>query len=171
MAKVLQLAAALIIAYVVIQWLPPLANPFAPSPRPGPVDPVDPSDPEPDFSQYEEKIYREVMKVRSRTRKADCEKLSAGIQSVIDRIDTGELATNEAVVSALTPELKRMPMAWYPQIRKLLNEVFQPLTKDKTLSTPQRWAKLLAVGKRAIDRAGAESTGVEEAGTEGEDGK
>jgi hypothetical protein len=156
---------AVIVAYFVLQFLGAGPSPIDPQPKPGPVDPVDPPKPspnEPDFSGYADKVYERAIKVKSRTHKADCEQLSGDIQNIIDRIDSGALATNPAIVDAMRAALLELPPAWYGQVKEILNKVFKPLTADKTLNSPKRWRALLSVAiKPGIDRAGAESTGVE----------
>ena len=159
MAKIAQLAVAILIAWFVVQWLP---SPAKPSPQPDPPGPVDPLDPEPDFSSYADKVYSRCMAVKSRTRKADCQQLSDDVQTIIDRIGNGTLGTNQAVVDALKDALLRLPHSWYGQVRKIADEVLLPLTKSGTLNSPQRWKSLLIAIKPGIDKAGAESTGVSE---------
>lgn len=159
-----RLIQAIVVAAIVImamRFLPSFDE--TPQPKPGPVDPVDPkpSPNEPTFAGYDVKVYDRIMQVKSRTRADDCKQLAGDVQSIIDRIDAGTIATNKGVVDALVVAFRKLPMAWYPQIRKIADDVLQPLTKDGSLSTTKRWGKLLTVVKPGIDRAGKESTGIE----------
>jgi hypothetical protein len=160
MAKVFQFAAAMIIAYVVMQFVPAFDNPFAPGPQPQPPGPVRPDD-EPNFSKYEDEVYKAILKVKSKGRAQECKQLSGDVQNIIKRIDGGTIDNNQAVVDALVVAFKKLPMSWYGQIRNLTNTVLQPLTNNGSLSTTLRWKALLEVADRGIIRAGKESTGVE----------
>lgn len=156
-----QLIFVIVVAWWLMQWLPlPKPSPVDPRPKPGPVDPVDPSPVDPDFSKYSDVIYREIMQIKSRGRKAECTQLSGDVQSIISGIDSGAISTNQAVVDELVAAFSRLPRAWHSHVRKIADKVFKPLTDDHTLDSPQRWRALLAACKPGIDRAAADSVGV-----------
>lgn len=157
--RIAQLIFCVAVACLLIQWSPLRSDPRPDPPRPGPVDP---SPVNPDFSKYSDVIYREIMQIKSRGRKAECEQLSGDVQEIISDIDSGTLATNQAVVDELVAAFTDLPRAWHSHVRKIADKVFKPLTDDHTLDSPQRWRALLAACKPGIDRAAADSVGVSE---------
>lgn len=135
--------------------IPPVPTPDpAPGPAPGPVDEPFGAD---------ELAYNGAMKVKSKTRPAECQQLAQACRRIAIDIDKGRTKPVNPVLNALADEMGRLPKTWKPFFNDATTYV-KKFYYDGDLKESHRWAVLLNETADGLDRAAKEKTGVGEEG-------